>query len=77
MRVTTKPVAELSDDTLRHAPRDCVADGGTGSGGLVSAAGGCLEDKELKKILIHNGNEEKEHAAMVLEWIRRRDRGVR
>lgn len=30
-------------------------------------------DKELKKILAHNRDEEKEHAAMVLEWIRRRD----
>ncbi|AOE51036.1 encapsulin-associated ferritin-like protein [Kangiella sediminilitoris] len=31
-------------------------------------------DAELKKILIHNRDEEKEHAAMVLEWIRRRDK---
>lgn len=30
-------------------------------------------DEELKRILIHNRDEEKEHAAMVLEWIRRRD----
>jgi ferritin-like protein len=30
-------------------------------------------DVELKKILEHNRDEEKEHAAMVLEWIRRRD----
>ncbi len=30
-------------------------------------------DPELKKILAHNRDEEKEHAAMVLEWIRRRD----
>ncbi|MDX1678543.1 ferritin-like domain-containing protein [Arsukibacterium sp.] len=30
-------------------------------------------DEQLKKILIHNRDEEKEHAAMVLEWIRRRD----
>lgn len=30
-------------------------------------------DAELKKILEHNRDEEKEHAAMVLEWIRRRD----
>tara|TARA_R110001599_G_scaffold159052_1_gene346146 strand:+ start:172727 stop:173023 length:297 start_codon:yes stop_codon:yes gene_type:complete len=30
-------------------------------------------DPELKKILEHNRDEEKEHAAMVLEWIRRRD----
>jgi ferritin-like protein len=30
-------------------------------------------DEELKKILAHNRDEEKEHAAMVLEWLRRRD----
>lgn len=31
------------------------------------------KDKELKAILAHNRDEEKEHAAMVLEWIRRND----
>jgi len=31
------------------------------------------KDAELRKILAHNRDEEKEHAAMVLEWIRRRD----
>ncbi len=31
------------------------------------------KDPELKAILVHNRDEEKEHAAMVLEWIRRRD----
>ena len=31
------------------------------------------KDAELKAILKHNRDEEKEHAAMVLEWIRRRD----
>ena len=31
------------------------------------------KDKELRAILKHNRDEEKEHAAMVLEWIRRRD----
>ncbi|MBN2880671.1 ferritin [Candidatus Woesearchaeota archaeon] len=30
-------------------------------------------DENLKKILIHNANEEKEHAAMILEWIRQND----
>jgi ferritin-like protein len=30
-------------------------------------------DPELKRILQHNRDEEKEHAVMVLEWIRRRD----
>ncbi|HKJ87511.1 MAG TPA: encapsulin-associated ferritin-like protein [Gammaproteobacteria bacterium] len=31
------------------------------------------KDGELKEILRHNRDEEKEHAAMVLEWIRRKD----
>ena len=30
-------------------------------------------DTELRAILAHNRDEEKEHAAMVLEWIRRED----
>jgi len=30
-------------------------------------------DDELKAILAHNRDEEKEHAAMLLEWIRRKD----
>jgi hypothetical protein len=30
-------------------------------------------DDELREILAHNRDEEKEHAAMVLEWLRRRD----
>jgi len=31
------------------------------------------KDSELKAILEHNRNEEKEHASMLLEWIRRQD----
>lgn len=31
------------------------------------------KDPELRAILIHNRDEEKEHAAMTLEWIRRKD----
>ena len=30
-------------------------------------------DDELRAILAHNRDEEKEHASMVLEWLRRRD----
>jgi ferritin-like protein len=30
-------------------------------------------DRELASILVHNGNEEKEHAMMLLEWLRRKD----
>jgi len=35
----------------------------------ISAA----EDEELKAILAHNRDEEKEHAAMTIEWLRRND----
>ncbi len=33
---------------------------------------GCT-DETLKKILIHNRDEEKEHAIMLLEWLRQHD----
>jgi uncharacterized protein len=32
------------------------------------------EDATLKELLLHNMREEMEHASMLLEWIRRRDR---
>lgn len=32
-------------------------------------------DTELKALLAHNRDEEKEHAAMMLEWLRRNDPG--
>ncbi|MGC4119257.1 MAG: ferritin-like domain-containing protein [Myxococcales bacterium] len=32
-------------------------------------------DPELKAILAHNRDEEKEHASMILEWLRRHDPG--
>jgi uncharacterized protein len=31
------------------------------------------DDTELKSVLLHNANEEIEHACMVLEWIRRNE----
>ena len=31
------------------------------------------DDASLKEILLHNAREELEHAAMILEWIRRND----
>ena len=31
-------------------------------------------DKQLKAVLAHNAREEIEHAAMVLEWLRRNDK---
>jgi len=37
-------------------------------------ADACI-DADLKAILAHNRDEEKEHASMLLEWIRRSDPG--
>lgn len=34
------------------------------------------ENEELRNILAHNRDEEKEHAAMILEWIRRHDKAM-
>ncbi len=31
------------------------------------------EDEQLKEIFLHNAKEEKEHAAMLIEWVRRND----
>ena len=31
------------------------------------------QNEELKELLAHNRDEEKEHAAMLIEWIRRQD----
>ena len=36
---------------------------------------GVAQDDELRAILAHNRNEEIEHAAMLLEWLRRRMEG--
>ncbi|MEJ2545644.1 MAG: hypothetical protein P8Y99_16390 [Calditrichaceae bacterium] len=33
------------------------------------------EDEELKRILVHNKNEEIEHACMMMEWLRRNQPG--
>lgn len=35
------------------------------------------QDKELQALLAHNRDEEKEHACMMLEWLRRKDPGFR
>ena len=32
------------------------------------------KDAQLKAILVHNRDEEKEHAVMLLEWLRRKDK---
>ena len=32
------------------------------------------KDKDLKKVLEHNRDEEKEHVAMLIEWMRKKDK---
>ena len=32
------------------------------------------KDENLKKILLHNAKEEKEHSAMLIEWLRKNDK---
>lgn len=34
-------------------------------------------DEELKKILLHNRDEEKEHAAMLSAWLKKHDSGFK
>ena len=41
--------------------------------GVTAPALERLDDAELRSILEHNRDEEKEHAAMALEWLRRND----
>ena len=68
-----EPINELSDET-RDMPRATTSlreelEAVDWYNQRVDAC----KDNELKAILAHNRDEEKEHAAMVLEWIRRRD----
>ena len=58
-----EPVGELSDET-RDMHRAIIS--------LMEELD-ATKNKELAAILAHNRDEEKEHAAMVLEWIRRQD----
>lgn len=68
-----EPVDELTDDTRdMHRAIESLMEELEAVDWYQQRIDAC-KDKELKKILAHNGNEEKEHAAMVLEWIRRRD----
>ena len=68
-----EPIEELSDET-RDMHRAIVSlmeelEAIDWYNQRVSAC----KDEELKAILMHNRDEEKEHAAMMLEWIRRKD----
>jgi ferritin-like protein len=68
-----EPVNELSDETRdMHRAIVSLMEELEAIDWYNQRVDACTDD-ELAAILAHNRDEEKEHAAMVLEWIRRRD----
>ncbi|MBT3147372.1 ferritin-like domain-containing protein [Neptunomonas phycophila] len=68
-----EPVSELSDETRdMHRAVVSLMEELEAVDWYNQRIDAC-KDEELKKILAHNRDEEKEHAAMVIEWIRRKD----
>jgi hypothetical protein len=68
-----EPIAELSDETRdMHRAITSLMEELEAVDWYNQRIDACKDD-ELRRILVHNRDEEKEHAAMVLEWIRRRD----
>jgi len=68
-----EPIAELSDETRdMHRAITSLMEELEAIDWYNQRVDAC-KDAELKAILAHNRDEEKEHASMVLEWIRRRD----
>ena len=68
-----EPIEELSDETRdMHRAITSLMEELEAVDWYNQRVDAC-KDPELKAIIAHNRDEEKEHAAMVLEWIRRRD----
>ncbi len=68
-----EPIEELSDETRdMHRAITSLMEELEAVDWYNQRVDAC-KDKELADILAHNRDEEKEHAAMVLEWIRRKD----
>jgi ferritin-like protein len=68
-----EPIGEMSDDTRdMHRAITSLMEELEAIDWYNQRVDAC-KDKVLKSILAHNRDEEKEHAAMVLEWIRRKD----
>lgn len=40
---------------------------------LYNQRADATSDEDLKKVLLHNAKEEKEHSAMLIEWLRKND----
>jgi ferritin-like protein len=69
-----EPVSELSDETRDYHRAIVSLMEELEAVDWYNQRIDACKDEELKNILIHNRDEEKEHAAMTLEWIRRRDK---
>ena len=68
-----EPVSELSDETRdMHRAITSLMEELEAVDWYNQRVDAC-KDEELKAILAHNRDEEIEHAAMVLEWIRRKN----
>lgn len=68
-----EPIEELSNETRdMHRAIVSLMEELEAIDWYTQRADVCM-DEELKAILEHNREEEKEHASMVLEWIRRKD----
>ena len=68
-----EPIEELSDETRdMHRAITSLMEELEAVDWYNQRADAC-KDAKLRAILAHNRDEEKEHAAMVLEWIRRKD----
>ena len=68
-----EPIQELSDET-RDMHRAIISlREELEAVDLYNQRVNACKDKKLKAVLAHNRDEEKEHAAMLLEWIRRHD----
>ena len=68
-----EPIEELSDETRdMHRAVQSLMEELEAIDWYNQRVDAC-NDPELKKVLAHNRDEEKEHAAMVLEWIRKHD----
>ncbi len=68
-----EPIEELSDETRdMHRAITSLMEELEAVDWYNQRVDAC-KDEELKRILAHNRDEEIEHAAMVLEWIRRQN----
>lgn len=68
-----EPIEELTDETRdMHRAMVSLMEELEAVDWYNQRANAC-KDADLKAILVHNRDVEKEHAAMVLEWIRRKD----